>query len=414
MVFVPAVVAMPRQRLWDEPSLLASWFGLSDNANEAVVRFFTASAQVWWLALAAVGVAVVLRRPSARGDRAVWLGSLGLWSSLMLACLFGTAPGLLPALAVWPVLLTFLWLGRQDGLQNALAPLRNAMRVFCVANIAAVLFVPSWCLEPDFSASIVPGISWRLHGLSNHANAIGPMLGLGVLVELIAQPRRGRLVAIVALCCLLLLTQSKTSLVALAVAVPIPMLVILRDRTGFQLSPALTFAALAWCLLFALSGVAVVGSLAVHTGHLPEEQLETLTGRTEIWRIVYDVWRDNPLFGYGPGLFDAGMQSVYQSALGWQVHHAHNQLVDILGRSGILGVLAWVGFVVLAVWSSVRRPARLMATAPFVIFMLVSTQSEPWFTHFTFVERPWLLILLVVLHAEAEKTEVNLPISKSG
>lgn len=401
MVLIPAVTALPRQRFWGEPSLAGAWAGLSENASETLTGYLSISAQVWWLLLALAGAMLLRRRPPGPEGRALWLASLAPWAALLLAGIFGTSPGLPPGMAVWPVLLTTLWLGRQDGMRDALGPLRDAMRVFCLANFAAVLLFPAWTLEPDYITTIIPSFPWRLHGLANHANALGPTLALGVLVELIAAPRRGRLAFVLLLGALLLMSQSKTSLVAFALAVPMPLLALLHARTGIRPAPAVTVAILAWCLLTALAALAVAGSMAVHTGKLPEEQLETLTGRTEIWRLILGFWKENPIFGFGPGLFDAGMQETYQAALGWQVHHSHNQFVDLLGKSGLIGLFAWILLVATMVWSAARRPDSLARTAPLIVLMLVSSMSEPWFTHFTFVDRPWLLILLMALHAEA-------------
>src|SRR6185295_11888417 len=50
-------------------------------------------------------------------------------------------------------------------------------------------------------------------------------------------------------------------------------------------------------------------------------QLLTMTGRDRIWAVAIEEWQSNPVFGYGPGLWDP----EYRASIGLlNATHAHN------------------------------------------------------------------------------------------
>jgi O-antigen ligase len=99
---------------------------------------------------------------------------------------------------------------------------------------------------------------------------------------------------------------------------------------------AIVFAlVLLWALLLADVGPAVAGFFETSQG----AQLVSMTGRDLIWAIAMDEWRANPLFGYGPDLWnDAYRQSINLP----NATNAHNQFLDTLARSGIVGAAGLV------------------------------------------------------------------------
>lgn len=61
----------------------------------------------------------------------------------------------------------------------------------------------------------------------------------------------------------------------------------------------------------------------------------TLTGRVVLWQLALNEWWENPLFGYGPTLWDED----YRLAVGLSfAHHAHNQYINTLGSAGLFGI----------------------------------------------------------------------------
>lgn len=87
-----------------------------------------------------------------------------------------------------------------------------------------------------------------------------------------------------------------------------------------------------------------------------DEQIETLSGRTDLWRAGWVMFKDSPIVGHG---MDAGVRLGgldYGVASGTNMHSSHLQ---ILVNNGILGYLAWLVFVVSvsrAIW---RAPGSI-------------------------------------------------------
>ncbi len=69
------------------------------------------------------------------------------------------------------------------------------------------------------------------------------------------------------------------------------------------------------------------------------QQVLSLTGRLMIWVHAYQMWSKNPWIGKGLDAWNS-KAAVEESirVLGWAVPHAHNQLLQILSESGLIGL----------------------------------------------------------------------------
>jgi O-antigen ligase len=85
--------------------------------------------------------------------------------------------------------------------------------------------------------------------------------------------------------------------------------------------------------------------------------LDTLTGRTEIWRVTLNTWRESPFFGYGPHLWD----EAFRMKAGAQFMHvgmAHNQYVQSLGEAGLIGLACLLGTLFLWIRYAMKHATR--------------------------------------------------------
>jgi len=81
--------------------------------------------------------------------------------------------------------------------------------------------------------------------------------------------------------------------------------------------------------------------------------------RLEAWRIVIEIARVNPLLGLGPANYYH--YTPLYPILGWYVQfNSHNQYVDIIAQTGLLGILCFLWFA----WEAGRLGWRLRARAP--------------------------------------------------
>ena len=105
-------------------------------------------------------------------------------------------------------------------------------------------------------------------------------------------------------------------------------------------------------------------------------QLASLTGRDRIWAVAWDEWQRNPVFGYGPSLWDAG----FRASIGMPAAtHGHNQFMDTLARAGTIGAAALVVYALVLLVLSVRyaRASRGLSLALFVALAMRSISEVP-------------------------------------
>ena len=172
-------------------------------------------------------------------------------------------------------------------------------------------------------------------------------------------------------------TQSRTAMVLMVAVIGIVYLRRLKTvwlfATGLVLAGALTLA-----LLAGSSGL-----LAVDVDELAErfsrsgqpDEIYSMTGRTPIWEYAVERIRESPIIGYGYG---NARQALADGAGGYEafeLHHAHNLLLNVLLCTGVVGGLLLLGMVVTPTLALLRRPAALADLA--LVIVLVAGLTEP-------------------------------------
>lgn len=221
-------------------------------------------------------------------------------------------------------------------LSELLRTLRIVLRCFMWAGLAALAVAPDWAAPPlhhgtpavrDFLGLGVP----QFAGLATNPNQLAPLAAMALLVELAPVARRGL-----------------WPLHALAAAVS---LLLTQSRMGWACAAAVLLLDGAWNRTRVRTAVSTVVAAALGTAALlvPATQdavTRTLTTGTDdltdvrgvAWRLAYEEFLRNPLFGYGPTLFGpAYRQRVFGTADTW-IGQAHNQVMSTLGDSGLVGL----------------------------------------------------------------------------
>jgi exopolysaccharide production protein ExoQ len=104
----------------------------------------------------------------------------------------------------------------------------------------------------------------------------------------------------------------------------------------------------------------------------------TLNGRVNIWQITIDTWLNNPIFGYGPNLWNLTFRQGYGYLWAGQ---AHNQFLQTLGESGLFGICALlVYFVVITKVGSKFAFASFFSTFGIVIALVIRSFFESPFS----------------------------------
>ncbi len=237
--------------------------------------------------------------------------------------------------------------GPQDHLL-ALRATRNALLLLMLAGVLLIPIAPSLVLDRQYGQGLIPGLP-RFGGLATHPVAMGLLAQLGLLcLQMQAFERRwlDRCAWLLGLS-VLFMAQSKTAWLAFVLCGGSVLALRWAPRLRAQLgnvhdsTPALAWLALAllgltaslWLLLFGNLSEGLQRFMYSSEG----SQLSSLTGRDRIWVIAWEEWQLHPVWGWGLQIWD----DSYRRAIGMaNATHAHNQFMDTLSRSGLIGATA--------------------------------------------------------------------------
>jgi O-antigen ligase len=255
----------------------------------------------------------------------------------------------------------------------------------------------------------------RLAGLAPHAVSLGMLAQLGLLC-LLARPLRrvglNRLAWAMGLLALFL-AQSKTAWISFALCSAC--ILVVRQgarfmrRVGDPVRPEFGIVTLL-AFMAAVVGIAALlmfgeidARLSSFFDSAQGAQLASMTGRDQIWAIAHDEWQRNPLFGYGPTLWDAS----FREAIGMpNATHAHNQFMDTLSRSGAVGAAALVLYALVLLVLSIRyaRASGGLSLALFVALALRAVSEVPLLLFGYGPELITHVLLLMTLAAAVRET----------
>jgi O-antigen ligase len=297
---------------------------------------------------------------------------------------------------------------------QALKAVRNAMLVFMLLSFMLAVVSPGLVMDRSYTQGLLPGLP-RFAGLSPHAVGMGLMTQLGLLCLMTRpyeRPWLNRLAWTVGLSTLFL-AQSKTAWLAFFICTG-TWLAVQRGPAMWQrltdpMQPTLGLTTLVGGMLglVALAAVLMFGNLGEQLSafvNTPEgAQLASFTGRDRIWVIAFDEWQRNPVFGYGPGIWD----ERFRASIGMSnANHAHNQFMDTLSRAGLVGATGLTLYALLLLVLSVRltRATQGLSLALFLALVLRSISEVPllMFGYSTemFIHVLLLMVLAPALHRQ--------------
>jgi O-antigen ligase len=307
-------------------------------------------------------------------------------------------------------------LTRGDELEHAFKAARNALLLFMVAGLLLIPFKTSMVLETSYSQGLLPGVP-RLAGLATHAVSLGMLAQIGLLCLLASPYRRtwlNRLAWAIGLG-VLFLAQSKTAWISFILCSACIIAVrggpVFWRRVGDPVRPEfgvvsiLAFMVGVTALVLVLMLGDVGGRLSSFFDSAEGAQLASLTGRDRIWAVAWDEWQRNPVFGYGPSLWDAG----FRASIGMPAAtHGHNQFMDTLARAGTIGAAALVVYALVLLVLSVRyaRASRGLSLALFVALAMRSISEVPLLLFGYGSELVTHMLLLMTLASSASDTRL--------
>ena len=338
-----------------------------------IMRYVT-----WAVLLALLGMLLPRLRyvRLARPGFALFGVAIVYCAAVIVSALFALVPHVTATMLIVPLALTLVFVLPPIDPGLFLRWCSRGILLIAYGSVAGMIVAPAWALDLRYYDGLIPGFTVRLHGLSTHANALAPLLLVFLLADL-AQPSRrwyAWVNRVVVLSCLVL-TQSKTVWLLALVGWIVHLIWAPWTRNPLRRALVLTaVAALVVACVFYLYATPAFVTLPWE-----HESVRTLTGRLQIWSATMDVWRRNPFFGYGPDLWNPNMTLQYLSLLGPAAAHAHNQWIQTLGESGLVGVvpLGVYSATLLAYAVRYSRAAGGVALSWTVVFLLRTLTETP-------------------------------------
>jgi O-antigen ligase len=244
--------------------------------------------------------------------------------------------------------------------------------ILVVGSLAAAVLFPHWALAGTGTGlSLFLNRSVHLQGLTSEYDNMGIVALLGFLTTYWLKDARFRRISLWLCLLALALSGARTSILALLVCLACLWVYkkwATRSLKGISVALSSGFLAVG-VLYLTLTGFTGVPGFT--------DNLGTLNGRTLVWSITLDQWRQSPLVGYGPTLWSAAYRANHGfSNLTW-VGMAHNQFIQALGESGLVGLVALIAFVLaLLGWAGRSRSVDRGLALSLVIALLVIMITE--------------------------------------
>jgi O-antigen ligase len=375
--------------------LLALCLGLGDIANRTALGGVVLDA-VHALVLVAIGLTLAAAIQARRWPRfptplalplAVWLAvqvtSAALAPSHRAEALATLARPASGALLAWAV--TDLCRRRQKSTQLLHALALGGLGVAAIA-LAEASGAPGIAdlLNALHDGEIPIGDVPRVAATLSHPNEAAMLLELGlpllVAAAWAAAPRWRTPMILAAMACMLaiVLTFSRAGVVTALLEVGLlGVLAARRAQRGWLLTAAAV--ALVVPLALAWTGLADPGLDRRLLAGL-DESSQLQPPRTEFWSVATEMLRDNPLLGVGPDNFRWRFTDYSGNAVDNLGIHAHNQYLEALADSGVLGFVSLCWLLAALVLASVKS-LRLASRADWPWRAALLTSLSAWLVH---------------------------------
>ena len=309
-------------------TVLSSWAG---RVTHAIVLFVSVGEIFRWVTGA---------RSMAAPAKQVWFAFAAFYiASYWVGVIFATSRDIQLSWIYAPIAFTALAILAPSGCnREAMVKIQWVLLAVLTASLLAALVVPDMVVERGYK-SWIPGFTYRLAGFSDHANSLGIIAALAVVMELSPfVKKRPNLIFLCIAVIALIFTQSKTAWMVAMVGIALVRYSDINSGIQSKVPGNAALAMIAGTLFVAVIAIIPIW-LSINSGSLERflsyEKVFTFTGRTTIWQMSWEEFLANPLFGYGPAIWD--LQYRYQKNF-MAAGQAHNQLFQTMGQAGLLGL----------------------------------------------------------------------------
>lgn len=344
---------------------ITNLYGDEVTSGGNITRFLT-----WGIVLMLLGVLLdrIIRQRLSPGAARIQYGwmiifCIFIFTNGVASSFLGTYPNFTPGIIYPLIFLLVLAADTSWEPGEIIRSIKAGLIVIFLLGFALAVLRPSMVFERGANDSLAL-LPFRYWGATPHANAMGSMAVLYLLLEIISPTQRklwkwlGTGVALASIA----LAQSKTALLGFALCAGCIWITPGyhngygdRQRGEMRTTLKLLLVILLPILLFmALSVAGYEYKLLRLFDANATKSVTTLTGRTKIWEAALSEWEANPLFGYGPNLFS----QEHRMRIGMLfAFHAHNQFVQSLAQSGLIGLLGLLLFLSVISYRLIKHAA---------------------------------------------------------
>lgn len=339
------------------PSMLG--WASSDNSHFWFSR--VAHLLLMLLAFAEILRWLIHKRQMSKEQFVLWAAVMAYYTfSVLISGMIGNFRGLNLKVIFAPTVFTAVIFLVSADYQKTLRALRWLLLFPLSGSLVAIWLAPLLVLETGYQG-LIPGLTVRLAGLTEHANVLGVIAAIALFLELskFVQSRPNVFFLLIS-GANLFLAQSKTAWIIAIVGFAILIIDFLRaPLVQGQKHRQEYFMALSISALF-LSSIAFsaiffkIDSLLNYLA-VDSNGLLSFTGRTKIWSVTWNEFLNNPISGYGPSIWDPLYR--YQHGMSY-AGQAHNQFVQTFGQAGLLGIASLTVYIFLLVRKSYQGWGR--------------------------------------------------------
>ena len=257
---------------------------------------------------------------------------------------------------------------------------RDCLAFIVGLGLVMIALKPSVVVQTNYVGGLLP---FRFWGVCGHANSMGALAAIFIVCTN-SRPYQGKISQSFAYCAgmtSVILAQSKTAIVALLLALGFMHWYRSRD-IRVESGNGATIGFVVALVLVAFGALVFIGEVGLSAAELAMvwadssqgQEILSLTNRTTIWQLAIDTWLDAPVFGYGNTAFGEDHRFILRMPFAL---HAHNQYLQTLASSGILGFTSLVCFLLALGRSAyMASPFTRGASIAIFTFILVRTITE--------------------------------------
>ena len=350
-------IAFSGRTLISEAELAAQPYLISELSQGSGNEWFSRVAHLILLSVSVseVFMWVIRKRHMGKTQFLLWAAAITYFVlSVVVSGLLGTWRNFDIRVFNAPIVFTAIALLASADFVKTLRALRWVLLIPLLGSLVAILVAPHLVMETGYKG-LIPSLTIRLAGLTEHANSLGVIAVVAFLMEISKFVNNKPNIWVLLISTTnLILAQSKT-----AWAIAVAGFIILRFNDLWTVSTQSKknsdiMAVWSGVLFLAAIAVFILGlkfDTIIDFLNLDKSGSITFTGRTLIWDITWDEFLNNPVSGYGPSIWDP----LYRFQHGMMyVGQAHNQYIQTIGQAGLLGICSLIIYIMFLIRNGVH------------------------------------------------------------